>query len=83
MASTILTGFIARDAVAVTPSDSTDLPRMARGLAFTGAGVVKVTMESGSVVILPAPVGKSDYVVRRVWATGTTATGIVALYPTV
>ena len=83
MANTILTGFIARDAVAVTPNDSTDLAKMPRGLAVTGAGVIKVTMESGSVVTLPAPVGLLGYAVKRVWATGTTATGIVALYPTV
>lgn len=76
----------ARNAGAVTPSDSTDLARYPRAL-FIGTGgnvaltpvgqqgadasVVFKNLAAGTVL----PVG-----CRRVWSTGTTAADIVALY---
>lgn len=75
----------ARYAEAVTPSNSADLPTVARGL-YTGAGgSIAVYMEgddSGtSVVFSDAPAGAVIPIrVRRVLSTGTTATNIVALW---
>lgn len=67
---------------AITPSDSLDLPDVPRAI-FAGAdGVVRVTMRGGgdpvSFAILsgaPLPIR-----VKKVWATGTTATGLVAVW---
>ena len=77
-------GLVAHDAVLVTPSDSDDLPGgLAKaGLYIGGAGNVRVTMASGAdVTFSGVPAGTVLRVaVRRVWATGTTATDIVALY---
>ena len=69
-------------AAAVTPSDSTDLTFVTRGLWVGGAGTVVVDMaESGtSVPFVGVPAGTLlPYRVKRVRAAGTTATSIVAL----
>lgn len=69
--------------VAVTPSDSADLsPKPCRGLMATGAGAVSVILKGDvSAVVLSLAVGVVLNVkATRVRATGTTATGIVALY---
>ena len=69
------------DAAAVTPSDTTDLPQFSV-IFVGGAGNVKVTTAQGSAVtfsglnagtVLPVRV-------RRVWATGTTATLLTAVF---
>ena len=66
-------------AYSVTPSDSTDLTTDCRGLTINGAGTVAyigwdgVTYTTGTL-----PVGRHTFLVRRVKATGTTATGITA-----
>ena len=77
-------GLTAYDAAAVTPNDVTDLPDgpTTVGLWVGGAGDLHVTMHSGSEVTFAAvPAGTLLRVaVRRVWAIGTTATNIVALY---
>lgn len=72
----------ARNAAAVTPSDSTDLPVFARALTATGAGTVSVDfVGSGSSISLQLEAGAFLPVcVKRVRSTGTTATGIVALW---
>lgn len=75
----------ARFAAAVTPSDSTDLPNGVAVAFYVGVtGDVAVTfadMDDGtSVVVKAAPVGDRPYQVKRIWATGTTATNILALY---
>ena len=67
---------------AVTPSDTADLPRPGTEyLMATGAGTVKVTFTTGEVdtITLPANVWTRANV-KRVWAGGTTATGIIAGY---
>ncbi|WP_417242611.1 spike base protein, RCAP_Rcc01079 family [Celeribacter sp.] len=70
----------ARDLIAVTPSDSIDLVDVAVALYVEGGGTVAFVSAGGGSrsVTLPdnaiLPVG-----VRRVDATGTTATGIHAL----
>jgi hypothetical protein len=70
---------------AVTPSDSADLAKEARGLYIGGAGDLKVTTAGGSTVsfeALPA-VFILPVRVRRVFATGqpsTIASKIVAIW---
>jgi hypothetical protein len=66
---------------AVTPSDSTDLPEISLALYIGTAGTLKVTMLDGSVVTYASvAAGRHPLRVKRVWATGTSATGIVAEY---
>ena len=67
---------------AVTPSDSVDVPTLSRALWIGGAGDVKVTLKGGTTVTLSAvPAGSMlPLQVTRVWATGTTATLITALW---
>ncbi len=71
------------ECAAVTPNDSADLAFYSRGLYVGGAGAVAVTLENQTVgaagiVFLGVPAGTFlPIVVRRVGATGTTATGIV------
>jgi hypothetical protein len=69
-------------AAAVTPDDNTDLATSARALwVGTGGNVALVTVGGETVTITSVPSG-SILPVRcsRVKATGTTATGIVALW---
>lgn len=68
-------------AVAVTTSDDTDLDDNAVSLWIGGAGNVKVTtVEDDTVTFNGCTAGSVLPVqVKRVWATGTTATNIVAL----
>ncbi len=73
------------DAVAVTPSDTADLPNFARMLYVGAAGNIAVEMvdaRAGTVVVFAAvPAGTIlPVAVRRVRATGTTAGSIVALW---
>lgn len=66
-------------AAAVTPSDSTDLSEVTLALYIGTAGAAKLTLMDGSVVTYAAlAAGRHPLRVKRVWATGTTATGIVA-----
>ena len=69
------------DAAAVTPSDSADLPQFSV-IYVGGAGNVKVTTAQGSAVTFSGVQsgGVLPVRVRRVWATGTTATTMTAVY---
>lgn len=68
-------------AAAVTPNDSTDLAEVTLALWISVAGAVKVTMLDGTVVTYASlAAGRHPLRVKRVWATGTAATGIVAEY---
>lgn len=71
----------ASHAVAVTPSDTDNLANDAdKGLYIGGTGAVHVTTSNGDDVTFAAvPVGILPVGVRRVHATGTTATNIIAL----
>lgn len=73
----------ATDAVAVTPSDTDDLPFAARALYIGVTGDVNVVMandDGGTAVLFKAvPVGILPVAVRKVKAASTTATNIVAL----
>lgn len=70
-------------ATAVTTSDSANIANPAtKGLYIGGAGDVKVdTAHASAVVFKAVPVGTIlPVLVLKVYATGTTATNIVALY---
>ncbi len=60
----------------ITPSDSTDLPVIVRGILVAVAGDIRVTRRDGTVVTLTVPSGFAPFSAVRVWATGTTATGL-------
>ena len=69
-------------ALTVVPSDTVLLTRgVCQALHISVAGTLSVLMEDGSTGTFPAvPVGVFPIRVQRVNATGTAATGIVALY---
>jgi hypothetical protein len=74
-------------AVAVTPSDTVDVARPSGGgnygcVLYVGvSGDLKVTPSSGSEIIFKnVSVGFFPVQVVRVWATGTAATEIIALW---
>lgn len=70
----------AEDLVPVTPNDGEDIP-VARALYVSGAGTLRITTRRGHVRNIPNAVeGYHPVFVRRVHATGTTATGILAAY---
>jgi hypothetical protein len=74
---------VATDALAVTPSDSTDLARYSTTGLYVGVtGDVKVTLNDGSTVTFTSLASGIIHpiAVKRVWATGTTATNIMAVY---
>ena len=65
----------------VAPSDTADLPTTSRALNVATSGLVQITTVGGSTgTIYVAAGGVFPVRVSRVWATGTDATGIVALY---
>lgn len=64
----------------VTPNDSTDLPRAGRALNVAATGSVRLTTVDGTTDTVYVAAGVAFPVrARRIWATGTTATGIVVL----
>ena len=68
------------DIVPVTPSDDTDLAIMPRAFYAAVAGNIRVMTAAG--VVRVVPIGAFQIIpaiIKRVYATGTTATGIVAL----
>ena len=72
----------ARHLRTVTPNDGADLPDgVCRALQIGVAGDVKVLAEGDTdPIVVPVQAGTWDCWVRKVFATGTTATGIVAMY---
>ena len=70
-----------RRAVAVTPSDSADLADVTTRIYVGGAGAISLIMadDASAVTLAAVPVGSYlDIRVRRINATGTTATNLVA-----
>lgn len=68
---------------AVTPSDTVDLVDVATGIYVGGAGALVVTLadmaDGTSVTLAAVPVGAYlPLRIKRVWATGTVATNLVA-----
>ena len=70
----------ASNAAAVTPDDNNDLAAVSRALVIGAAGNIGVVMRGGQSVVIPVPAGVIPIAVKRVLLTGTTATGIVALW---
>ena len=66
----------------ITPDDATDLTTLPRALMVTGTGDMAVVLKDGATLTLPGlAVGVIyPFRVRRILATGTTATGIKGLY---
>ena len=64
----------------ITPSDVNDIPKI-RGIYIGGAGHLDVTFANGSRVTLTnVAVGMThEWQIIKVWAAGTTATGIVGI----
>lgn len=71
----------AYDMASVTTSDSSEIDPT-RGLYIGGAGNIKVDTAAGTTVTLNSAAAGSVLPIRvkKVYATGTTATNIVALY---
>ena len=66
---------------AITPNDSADLAYITRGINVAISGNVKVTGPDGSIATLYLVAGIIHPMrVQRLWATNTTATGIVGVY---
>ena len=67
-------------AQAIAPDDGADLAVATRALNVAEAGLVRVTTVGGTEAVLAVAAG-IPFPIRavRVWATGTTATGIVGL----
>lgn len=64
----------------ITPSDSTDLPMASRAINVAQSGLVQVTTVSGSTAAVYIAAGVAFPVrATRIWATGTTASGITIL----
>ncbi len=73
----------AGSAEAVTPDNDTDLTAVTRGLYVGGAGNVRVILDRDSSTVDFVGVVAGSVLplrIKRVHATGTTATSIVALY---
>jgi hypothetical protein len=72
----------ARRAAAVTPSDASDLPQVAKALYLGGGGDLAIVPADGpgAVVLKDHAPGYVPIQVRRVLATGTTAADVVALF---
>ena len=70
-----------RHAVAITPHDSTELSFVSRAIYVGVAGDITLLTAEGETVLLKfAPVGVLRVRARRVNATATTATNLVALW---
>lgn len=68
---------IALDLIPITPSDSTDLPKVARALYITSGGTLRITTAKGNVRnITGLGTGWFPVACLRVHATGTSCTGI-------
>lgn len=73
----------AQGASLVTTSDSTDLTKVpTKGLYLGVSGDVKVTLNDGSTVTFVGLTSGCIHPIatKRIWATGTTATSILAVY---
>jgi len=74
----------AERAFSITPNDSTDLTVPTRGICLAAAGDLKVTTLGGDTVTFSDGSLAAGVIhplrVRRVWSTGTTATGIFGVY---
>ena len=64
----------------IVPDDGTDLPQITAALNVATPGTVRVTADDGSVSDITIHPGHAFPIrARRVWLTGTTATGLRGL----
>lgn len=72
----------ARDGAAITPDDGADLPSLPRAIWIGGGGALSMVMAGGGTVTLAGVPGGALLPLRprRVRASGTSATQIVALW---
>jgi len=73
------------NAFAITPNDGANLSSSVRGIFVGGAGTIKVDMVgTGTAVTFTVGTNAVGFIlpiqVKKVYATGTTATGLVGLY---
>lgn len=67
--------------VSVTPDDDNDLPAASRGINVAQTGSLRVTTVGDTTETVHIAAGVAFPLrVKRVWQSGTTATGIVVLY---
>lgn len=65
----------------VSPSDTNDLANAGRAINVATAGTVRVTTVMGDIATITVVAGVAFPIrVKRIWATGTTATGLVVLF---
>jgi hypothetical protein len=65
----------------VSPSDTNDLPNAGRAINVASSGTVRVTTIKGDIATVTIAAGIAFPIrAQRIWATGTTATGLVVLY---
>ena len=64
----------------VTPNDSVDLSDVTRMVTLAVGGTLKATRRDGTAVTVTLPAGAFPMMATRIWATGTTATGITAFW---
>jgi len=70
-----------RKLVAATKSNDTDDPAgISRAIHIGGDGDIKITTAGDTTVTLAVVAGVYPYMVKRVWDTGTDATGIFLVY---
>jgi hypothetical protein len=72
-----------REFEAITPSDATDLDQPTRAVYVGGAGSIAAVMPDGGSAVIFASIPAGSVLpiqVRRINATGTDATDLVALY---
>jgi hypothetical protein len=69
-------------AIAITPSDSTVLSQPIKGFMVGVTGAVKVNFtEIGTAIVIQAVAGYFyPFSINKVFSTGTSATGIIAVY---
>ncbi len=70
---------------AITPSDTANLPKCSRRIYVGGAGNISLLLDEDADGAAPrlftaVPIGTHDWAVKKVMATATTATALVALY---
>lgn len=72
----------ATHAANITPDDSADLAYVTRAIVLDAAGKLKVTTMGGETLVTPTLAAGVAHPMRvtRIWATSTTATGIMALW---